>query len=111
MLPERIGRSSDTPPNLLEADLPTALAAWGEPRYRAEQVARWLYREQVFEPAAMRDLPRPLRERLAAEFPAFPVTLEAERTADAGLTSKALLRLADGRRVESVLMRYPDGSN
>ena len=39
--------------------------------------------------------------------PTASLELDLERSADRGLTSKALLRLADGNLIESVLMRYP----
>jgi 23S rRNA (adenine2503-C2)-methyltransferase len=90
-------------------DLRRLCAEWGEPDYRAKQVARWLYQEFVFDPLEMRDLPLRLRERLAAETMPFPLELVTERASDAGLTHKALLRLSDGSMVESVLMRYPGG--
>ncbi|MGH2461337.1 MAG: 23S rRNA (adenine(2503)-C(2))-methyltransferase RlmN [Chloroflexota bacterium] len=88
-------------------DLLALFESWGEPGYRARQVARWLYQRCVFDPREMADLPLRLRERLAAETGPFPLELETERAADAGLTRKALFRLADGGRIESVLMRYP----
>ncbi|HVC33537.1 MAG TPA: 23S rRNA (adenine(2503)-C(2))-methyltransferase RlmN [Chloroflexota bacterium] len=88
-------------------ELRRLLEDWGEPGYRAGQVARWLYREFVFDPLEMMDLPLRLRERLAAATVPFPLEAVTERSADAGLTRKALLRLADGSLVESVLMRYP----
>jgi 23S rRNA (adenine2503-C2)-methyltransferase len=83
------------------------LAAWGEPGYRADQVARWLYHEYVFDPRQMWDLPQLLRTRLAAETDGLPLTLVVEQVADGGLTRKALLRLRDGRQIETVLMGYP----
>jgi 23S rRNA (adenine2503-C2)-methyltransferase len=96
---------------LVGGDLAALLASWGEPAYRAKQVSRWIYHELVFDPSQMLDLPRRLRDRLAAEATVLPFTLDRERTADRGLTTKGLLRLADGRRIESVLMRYPETAN
>jgi len=89
-------------------DLRALCESWGEPGYRAGQVARWLYQRFVFDPREMLDLPRRLRERLAAETDTFPLEPVTERATDAGLTRKALFRLADGGRIESVLMRYPE---
>jgi 23S rRNA (adenine2503-C2)-methyltransferase len=88
-------------------DLAALLAAWGEPRYRAEQVFRALWRDGTRDPRAMSTLPLALRERLAAEtVPSAATVVEAEESEDG--TVKALLALADGRRVESVLI--PEGS-
>lgn len=97
----------DPRPVLIGADLAALCAEWGEPTYRARQIARWLYQEHVFDPAQWLDLPKRLRERLVAETRPLPLELDLERSADRGLTSKALLRLADGNLIESVLMRYP----
>src|SRR5262249_54055993 len=77
------------------SELEALMARWGEPRFRARQIGRWLFRDDVFDPRAMRDLPLRLRERLAAEMAPFPLDGAVERSADAGLTAKALLRLAD----------------
>jgi 23S rRNA (adenine2503-C2)-methyltransferase len=87
--------------------LSDTLAAAGQPKFRAAQVWRWAaagahgYEE-------MTDLPAALRERLTAEVPFSTLTLEREAHASDG-TVKALFRTADGRPVESVLMRYRDG--
>ncbi|HEX5417929.1 MAG TPA: 23S rRNA (adenine(2503)-C(2))-methyltransferase RlmN [Chloroflexota bacterium] len=99
--------AADPRPVLIGADLAALCASWGEPAYRARQVARWLYQEHEFDPALWHDLPKRFRDRVATETRPFPLELDLERTADRGLTSKALLRLADGNLIESVLMRYP----
>ena len=43
-------------------------AAQGIERFRADQVAAWLYQRGVDDPAAMTDLSQELRTRLAAEW-------------------------------------------
>jgi 23S rRNA (adenine2503-C2)-methyltransferase len=54
----------------------------------------------------MTSLPRPLRERLAAETAiGVPPVVDTVQSAD-GETRKDLLRLEDGETVEAVLMRY-----
>jgi 23S rRNA (adenine2503-C2)-methyltransferase len=98
------------PPTLVGMNLGeirALLAERGEPVYRANQIARWLYREGVSNANDMSDLPCSLRERLAQEIRISPYEVVVERTADNNLTRKALLRLADGSLVETVLMRYP----
>jgi 23S rRNA (adenine2503-C2)-methyltransferase len=78
----------------------------GEPGYRAGQVWDGLHR-RALRPAEMTDLPAGLRGRLEAELP--PALAEAaRRTSDDGDTLKWLWALADGARVETVLMRYAD---
>ena len=78
----------------------------GEPEYRAGQIWDGLYRHGVA-PGELTTLPKALRARLAQE-PRLAAALEPEaRTAaDGGATVKWLWRLADGRRVETVLMHY-----
>ncbi len=83
------------------------LTELGEPAYRAGQVWRWAARGALgFED--MTDLPLALRGALAERIPFSTLTLEQEGHARDG-TIKALFRTADGRPVESVLMRYRDG--
>jgi 23S rRNA (adenine2503-C2)-methyltransferase len=80
------------------------LDAWGEPAYRARQVHRHLW-ERAATYERMPDVPRALRERLAAELPLGVEVLEV-READRGATRKALLRLGGRHVIETVLMGY-----
>jgi 23S rRNA (adenine2503-C2)-methyltransferase len=87
--------------------LETALHARGEPTYRAAQVWGWTARGGAgYE--AMTNLPRALREELAAAVPFSTLAVETERESRDG-TVKTLFRTADGHPVEAVLMRYRDG--
>ena len=92
------------PYDLSVADLAALLA--DEPAYRARQVHDGLWR-RALRPVEMTDLPRALRDRLEAALP--PALAVADRReADGGETVKWLWALADGARVETVLMAYPD---
>ncbi len=82
------------------------LAGWGEPRFRADQVWSWLYRSLAADFEAMANLPRALRERLAAETDLTLLTPLAERASATGQTRKVLFGLRDGQTIESVLMLY-----
>lgn len=79
----------------------------GFPRYRSDQLLRALYKQFASSIADMTLLPGPLREALAAErysvSPAVPVR---EVRSDDGDTTKALVRLAEGTLIETVLMQY-----
>jgi 23S rRNA (adenine2503-C2)-methyltransferase len=87
--------------------LDKTLADRGEPRFRARQVWGWAARGAGGY-AEMTDLPAQLREALHRELPFSSLTLQDEsRSADG--TVKALFATADGRPLESVLMRYRDG--
>src|SRR5580765_1981127 len=79
----------------------------GEPAFRARQVWEWTARGAAGYDA-MTNLPRPLRDELAASVPFSTLTVETERESKDG-TVKTLFRTADGHPVEAVLMRYRDG--
>ncbi|MDH5672757.1 MAG: 23S rRNA (adenine(2503)-C(2))-methyltransferase RlmN [Myxococcales bacterium] len=91
------------PFGLLPAQWDARLSQWGQPRYRTEQILRWLHERGVFEPEAMSDLPKSLRTRLAEAGLRAPSRLASEHLSSDG-TRKLLLELGDGRRVESVLI-------
>jgi 23S rRNA (adenine2503-C2)-methyltransferase len=83
--------------------LEAALIERGQPRFRGQQLFHWLYRKGVTDVDAMSDLPKDLRQMLAGDFALFtPAVVARERSADG--TEKFLLRLADGRQVESVFI-------
>src|SRR5438874_4459454 len=87
--------------------LETTLRDRGERAYRAGQVWDWAARgASGYE--AMTNLPRALRDELAASVPFSTLTVETERTSRDG-TVKTLFTTADGHPVEAVLMRYRDG--
>jgi 23S rRNA (adenine2503-C2)-methyltransferase len=87
--------------------LDTTLAELGQPAFRSRQVWAWAARGAAGY-GAMTDLPRGLRDDLAARVPFSTLSLEVQREARDG-TVKALFRTADGHPVEAVLMRYRDG--
>jgi 23S rRNA (adenine2503-C2)-methyltransferase len=87
--------------------LKQTLADRGEPSYRAEQVWDWAA-QGAADYEAMTNLPRTLRDELAAIVPFSTLTVETEREARDG-TVKTLFRTVDGHPVEAVLMRYRDG--
>ena len=80
----------------------------GEPRYRLDQLWQGLY-EQRGRPAELTNIPKALRTRLGEELP-LALTPVAESISDDGQTVKWLWSLADGARIETVLMHYPERS-
>lgn len=95
-----------TLPELAKEELEDLLASWGQPRYRADQIWRWLYVSLATSIEEMRNLPAGLRAKLAQEFVASAVEpLRAQESAD-GRTEKVLLKLPDGQTIETVLMDY-----
>ena len=79
------------------------IALWSEPSYRAQQIFRWIHQRGVLDPEAMSDLPKALRARLG-ESGVAPQLSVVQQLASQDGTHKLLLELADGRRIESVLI-------
>ena len=97
-------------PAISEVDV-ASLAAWltarGEPAYRAGQIMAGAHRPEALAFADVTELPRPLRTALGDAFRFSTIVDSHVIGADGGLTAKAVHELADGQRIESVLMRYP----
>jgi 23S rRNA (adenine2503-C2)-methyltransferase len=97
------------PPHLAALDLAGTiglLESLGEPRYRGEQVFRSVWREGHLDPSEMTTLSKALRTRLsAAVAPPATTVVEAQEAKDG--TTKLLLGLDDGARVETVII--PEG--
>ena len=83
--------------------LEAALVERGQDAFRGDQIFRWIHRRGVTDVGAMTDLPLDLRRRLADEFVLTTPTL-AHREKSSDGTEKFLLRLADGRHIESVFI-------
>jgi len=95
--------------NLLDlsfAELTQLLVGWGEPRFRAAQVWRWVYHTLTDAPEEMANLPQSLRDRLAQETYIGRLEVVDVLTDAENLTRKVLFRTLDGELFESVLMRY-----
>ncbi|MGM9606370.1 MAG: 23S rRNA (adenine(2503)-C(2))-methyltransferase RlmN [Oscillospiraceae bacterium] len=90
-------------------EMAALLKSWGEPSFRAGQVFTWLHKG-VTSFDEMTNLPRKLREKLAAEcFITCPQVERKQVSAQDG-TIKYLWKLADGNCIETVLMRYQHGN-
>lgn len=83
------------------------LAARGEPAYRARQILAGAHRSGVASFGDLSELPASLRRDLETELRFSTIGASHVIGADEGLTAKAVHELADGQRIESVLMRYP----
>lgn len=91
------------------AELQDAIAALGEPKFRAKQVFAWLHRGAVsFE--AMTNLSKPLRETLDSLYFINKPTVARKQISRLDGTIKYLWRLRDGNCVESVVMQYHHGN-
>jgi 23S rRNA (adenine2503-C2)-methyltransferase len=88
-------------------ELGALMAAMGEPKYRAAQVADALYRLRIESLDEMTTLPLELRERLKAGGYSVGLPKLAQVFTSVDGTERYLVELADGQTVETVWM--PDG--
>ncbi len=84
------------------------LVAWLKerswPKFRADQIQRWIYQRRADSFETMTDLPKGLRQLLQDSFEIYRSTVAAHQKSADG-TEKLLLQLADGGRIECVLLR------
>ncbi|HUI30339.1 MAG TPA: 23S rRNA (adenine(2503)-C(2))-methyltransferase RlmN [Candidatus Acidoferrales bacterium] len=87
-----------------EKELEEFFTGIGEPPYRGRQIFGWLYKKQVESFDRITDFTKSLRSKLSeiAEIK-YPEIIGAEESGLDG-TTKFLLRLADGGKVETVLI-------
>ena len=94
--------------SLLPEELEAYLVSIGEPRFRAKQLFSWLGKgAETFD--EMRNLPKPLRDRLAADAHLSGLKLLQKQVSALDGTTKYLWELSDGNAVETVVMRYEYG--
>lgn len=78
----------------------------GYPAFRFAQIRKWLFEGRVKSLEEMTDLPKKLREEMSTEFQIWTSTIaKHEKSQDGTGTEKLLLQLADGGRIECVLLR------
>ncbi|MCR9293180.1 MAG: 23S rRNA (adenine(2503)-C(2))-methyltransferase RlmN [bacterium] len=98
---------NDPRPHILDLT-PSELSVWlsehGYPKFRLGQILGWLYERRAESFADMTDLPARLRSELEQAFRLWTAGIHTHQRADDG-TEKLLLNLADGGRVECVLLR------
>jgi 23S rRNA (adenine2503-C2)-methyltransferase len=102
-----------TPPsdriNLLDLsneELVSLVVGWGQPRFRAAQIWRWIYHSLTANYDEMVNLPIALREQLAEQTVVGRLEAVDVVCSDDRLTEKTVFRTADRHYVETVLMRY-----
>jgi 23S rRNA (adenine2503-C2)-methyltransferase len=87
-----------------ESQLVDWLTERGWPKFRARQILTWIYQKRADSFDAMTDLPKGLRAQLTSAFEILrSVTAAHQKSVDG--TEKLLLQLADGGRIECVLLR------
>ena len=94
--------------NLTEDDLKAWMLEHQEKPFRASQVFQWIYARGITDWNSMTNLGQPLRQALSEQFKIFSLKLVETIDSTDGDTTKFLWELADGKYVESVLIRAPD---
>ncbi|MBS0446394.1 MAG: 23S rRNA (adenine(2503)-C(2))-methyltransferase RlmN [Proteobacteria bacterium] len=98
------------PVNLLEFDrdgLTAYCEQLGEKRFRATQLARWIHQRGVADFAAMSDLAKSLRDKLAGRAVVAPLPVVSEQASADG-TIKWLFDVGGGNAVETVYIPEDD---
>ena len=95
--------------SMLPEEIEQELQQLGEPKYRAKQIFSWLGRG-VRDFDAMSDLPKPLRDKLGAEFDLYRPKVLSKQLSKLDGTIKYLWELYDGNAVETVVMSYKHGN-
>lgn len=89
-------------------ELEALLKDWQEPSFRARQIWQGLYQHLYDSPEQFSNIPKSLREKIAANLTFVPFKVKTYIDSSDGFTRKTLFELHDGRVIEAVLMRYGD---
>ena len=92
-------------------ELTKVLEPFKVPKYRAKQLAEWMYLKGVNSFAEMTNLSKKLREALEKELVINRPRVKARLDSADNMTTKFLLEFSDGVAVETVLMRQPYGNS
>ena len=93
--------------DLRHSEVEALIAEIGEPRFRVDQIFRWVHARGATSWDQMTDLPAALRQRLAAAATLEPLALDLVQRSHDG-TQKLRLRTHDGKLIESVLIPEDD---
>ncbi|MBE6760607.1 MAG: radical SAM protein, partial [Ruminococcaceae bacterium] len=94
--------------SMTAGELAALLEQMGQPKYRAKQLYKWL-QQGVASYEQMTDLPKSLREKLAAECYISAPRIVERLCSSIDETKKYLIEMHDGDLVEAVLMKYNHG--
>jgi 23S rRNA (adenine2503-C2)-methyltransferase len=96
-----------TPPvdlaGLDRAEIEALVESLGYPRFHARQIYQWIWKRDVTDIAGMTDLSRDLRSALQLAAMVGTPTVARHEVSEDG-TRKLVLRLGDGRQIESVFI-------
>ena len=84
-------------------ELQAHFSEWAQPSYRVDQLLQWLYERRAISWSGMTNLPKALRDQLAAAYSLDILQLVRKQGAS-DTTQKFLWRLNDASMIESVLI-------
>ncbi|MBR3249212.1 MAG: 23S rRNA (adenine(2503)-C(2))-methyltransferase RlmN [Clostridia bacterium] len=90
-------------------ELKNELISLGEKPYRAEQIFKWIYEENVISFDEMTNLSLDLRQKLKENFTLCIYNILRKQESKTDGTKKYLFDVLDGNAIESVLMKYHHG--
>lgn len=93
------------------AEIRAEFEAINQPRYRAAQVADWMYKKGVISFSDMRNIPKDLQMELGKIFYIGRAQKVTQQVSEDGKTTKLLLAFNDHVAVETVLMRQSYGNS
>lgn len=92
-------------------ELTEYIESFGEKKFRAKQIYKWLHHDFVTDFDEMTNLPKSLREKLRENACIYVVSPVKILISQMDGTSKYLYELNDGNVIESVLMKYHHGNS
>lgn len=96
--------------DLTNAELEKFITDMGQPKFRAKQISEWMSRGAP-DFSVMKNLPEKLRQDLDECAQTLPVRVIKKLESSDGETTKFLLELFDGEKIECVLMRTSYGNS
>lgn len=96
---------------LFVSEIAESLIKHSIPKFRASQIAEWLYTRHSRSFTDMNNLPVSLRKLLETHFFISSVDEQTSQHSSDGKTSKYLLQYNDSATIETVLMRQPYGNS
>ncbi len=97
--------------SMTSSEMETFLLSIGEKKFRAKQVYEWVHNKGVDSFDDMLNLSKDLRAKLAASCTLASLKAVQCLVSEKDGTRKYLFELADGQRIETVLMRYGHGNS
>jgi len=107
--PQRGVKGAQMKPRILDLSYPQLVElidSLGGPKYRADQILKWIYGGTARSFDDMTDLPQAFRQKLDESCHLFTLEPIDERLSNDRQTWKVLFQLEDGKTIESAYMLY-----